>query len=483
MMSSSSPVEKVLVELIAPEPAKKIKLSNDQSAEPQQLPLQPHCQHFVTRKKRFCKLSVANGETYCGEHQPNTDEAAHEASYIPADKRAQRIPCPLDAKHTVYVTKLEKHLKICNAKAPAQQPAFIVTGINSGETDDNNAAAAAADDTAEPPGRLSDLPATRLDGLIAKIQHIYAEHNIADSIATLHLDHVSMDAELARDFYGPEARKHLRQTSAILGYLQHFELLAPATGFIEFGAGKGHLSYWLAQLVKTTEPPSRVLLVDRASHRHKQDNRIAERNVVHRIRADIADLAVRHVAECADAERLVGVSKHLCGAATDLAIRCLRQDERRAQGFVIALCCHHRCEWPSFVGKRFWRDCGLERSDFAIVTKLVSWAVCGSGESRETRRAKASKGQDEAVAAAATTEPNDETAAPTAAVQQRYAQAEREEIGRQCKRLLDYARVQFLRNECALDANLYYYIGTDVTLENVCIVARRMKAEERNKEC
>jgi tRNA:m4X modification enzyme len=28
----------------------------------------PHCQFFVVKKKRFCRMTIKKGEQYCGEH-------------------------------------------------------------------------------------------------------------------------------------------------------------------------------------------------------------------------------------------------------------------------------------------------------------------------------------------------------------------------------------------------------------------------------
>lgn len=49
-----------------------------------------------------------------------------------------------------------------------------------------------------------------------------------------------------------------------------------------------------------------------------------------------------------------------------------------------------------------------------------------------------------------------------------------EEIGWKSKRLLDYARVEYLRS-CGYEANLSYYVDKVHTLENICIVAEYLK--------
>lgn len=43
--------------------------------------------YFVKRKTRFCRMTVAEGKNYCGEHQQNVDDS---------DTDDRRIECPLD---------------------------------------------------------------------------------------------------------------------------------------------------------------------------------------------------------------------------------------------------------------------------------------------------------------------------------------------------------------------------------------------------
>ena len=330
------------------------------------------CKHFVTRKKRYCKMTVAKGQEYCGEHLKIVDQPENESEEA---NKTNRIKCPLDPKHTVFAWKLEKHLKVCNSKIPDNLPTYISPGINigcdeSGETIDNF--------------RLSELDDHVLQSVITKINDLYGKY-LETSIYNLLLEHPVLKDELKAAENGTDSKKHLTQTSSILGYLNHFELITNDKSLVEFGGGKGQLSYWLAQIILKDEhlTNSNVIIIDRASLRHKKDNKIIERDVVERIRADIADVVLEKMDVCK--EEIVGVSKHLCGAATDLALRCLLNTSK-TKGFVIALCCHHRCEWKSFVGKDFLRLHGISKKEFIIMIKIVSWAVCGTGLSREARK-------------------------------------------------------------------------------------------------
>ena len=49
---------------------------------------------------------------------------------------------------------------------------------------------------------------------------------------------------------------------------------------------------------------------------------------------------------------------------------------------MIALCCHHRCSWQSYVGKLFLQDQGFSREDFQLLTSISSWATCGFGKNK-----------------------------------------------------------------------------------------------------
>lgn len=66
-----------------------------------------------------------------------------------------------------------------------------------------------------------------------------------------------------------------------------------------------------------------LLLIERASHRHKCDNKLEKNDGrVCRIRADIADLILHETAVVQKSKHIVGFAKHLCGVATGLQIFC-----------------------------------------------------------------------------------------------------------------------------------------------------------------
>ena len=173
---------------------------------------------------------------------------------------------------------------------------------------------------------------------------------------------------------------------------------------------------------------------------------------------------------------MIGVSKHLCGAATDLALLSVINslDLDRLGGLMIALCCHHRCDWDLFVGKEFLQGKGFNPGEFKLMCGLTSWATCGSGKPRQ-RQDKQQNGNDQE-------EPkkediDSEPVAKSAKHDFRYdrlnlPRERREDIGRKTKRLLDFARVQFLKEKLKLKkAKLYYYCDPTISLENVVLLA------------
>lgn len=217
---------------------------------------------------------------------------------------------------------------------------------------------------------------------------------------------------------------------------------------------EGHLSLWLAKVIVMEQlRKSKVLVVDRASHRYKKDNVMKDFNVVERLRVDIADLDLTEVPFDETCQSLVGVSKHLCGRATDFALKCLVNGNLgriKTDGFLICLCCHHQISLDTFVGRDWMIELGIDKRIFNIIIRLVSWAVCGDGRSRQERN----KGDMELV-------------------------NEREAIGWKCKRLLDFARVKFMQDN-GYDAHLSFYVDKKYTLENVCIVGT-LKKNENNE--
>lgn len=115
-----------------------------------------------------------------------------------------------------------------------------------------------------------------------------------------------------------------------------------------------------------------------------------------RIRTDIKNINLEAIPELSSTSvRWVGCGKHLCGAATDYTIRAcatkLKKErmtssainesmDRKAglQGVAIATCCHHRCTWEAFVGKRFFKEQSFSPCEFELIswmTGILAWTA------------------------------------------------------------------------------------------------------------
>ncbi|XP_057258387.1 tRNA:m(4)X modification enzyme TRM13 homolog isoform X1 [Pezoporus wallicus] len=290
--------------------------------------------------------------------------------------------------------------------------------------------------------------------------------------------------------------------------MEKLHLLGPGRCFIEFGAGRGKLSHWVDVALQNVENVQ-FLLVERATTRFKVDGKHQRRDsIFERLQVDIQHLCLNKV-PILEKKKLpvVGIGKHLCGAATDLALRCLvesyttccdaeneepapkrsRTDQtevasnnsadnesseadcKPVAGIVIALCCHHKCDWTHYVGREFFKSVGLGPVEFHYFQRMSSWATCGM---RETT--KQASGSEESEEQTNNTEEHEQTFGKLESgpdtLQGILTVEERKEIGCLCKRLIDHGRIEYLQQR-GYKAVLQYYIESAVSLENVLLTA------------
>ncbi|KFQ17321.1 tRNA:m(4)X modification enzyme TRM13, partial [Merops nubicus] len=449
-------------------------------------PVPGRCAYFVARKNRFCKMIPAPGRRFCGEHGQQESESAR-----------KRIPCPLDPKHTVYEDQLQKHLKKCNSRDKSK-PVYFVQDINAGLTD-----------IAEIPEKqvpISSLSKEELENLIIKLKK--ASNGLELRLKEQILTHQALQEALNDPKNGESAFKHLKQQASILGNMEKLHLLGPGRCFVEFGAGRGKLSRWVDVALQNAENVQ-FLLVERATTRFKVDGKLKRRDsMFERLQVDIQHLCLKRV-PILEKKKLpvVGIGKHLCGAATDLALRCLvesytaccdgeneepapkrsrtdtaeaasnnsadnessKEDCKPVAGIVIALCCHHKCDWKHYVGREFFKSVGLGPVEFCYFQRMSSWATCGMRET--TTKGSASEDSEEQTNA---TEEHEQTFSKTESgsdtLQGILTVEERKEIGCLCKLLIDHGRIEYLQQR-GYKAALQYYTESAVSLENVLLTA------------
>ncbi|XP_063154405.1 tRNA:m(4)X modification enzyme TRM13 homolog isoform X1 [Candoia aspera] len=445
------------------------------------------CAYFVERKKRFCKMVPAPGRRFCGEHGAQEE-----------DHKRKRIPCPLDPKHTVYEDQLQKHLKKCNSREKPK-PVYFAKDINAGLKNETEL-------SEEQQVPISALSKQELEGLIRKLRK--ASNTINYVLKDQILSHQALQEALNDSQNGDAAFKHLKQQASILGNMERLHLLGPGNCFVEFGAGRGKLSHWVDIALQDAQDVH-FLLVERAPTRFKVDGK-HRKHYFERLQVDIQHLCLSKVPLLLEKKLpLIGIGKHLCGAATDLALRCLvdtyvkfcteeeegpvtkrlktdgtninyhcpdkmhnkcvTENWNPVVGIVVALCCHHRCEWKHYVGQDFFTRVGLGPMEFNFFKRMTSWATCGmrerttettrSGIQNKERRNKDEHDQDDI---------NPECNLDS--LQGLLTTDERKQIGHLCKLLIDHGRIKYLEQR-GYEAVLQHYTDSSVSLENVLLTA------------
>nr|XP_030724658.1 tRNA:m(4)X modification enzyme TRM13 homolog isoform X3 [Globicephala melas] len=400
-------------------------------------PAEGRCGYYVEKKKRFCRMVVAAGKRFCGEHAGAAEE----------ENARKRILCPLDPKHTVYEDQLAKHLKKCNSREKPK-PDFFIQDINAGLKDET--------EIPEQLVPISFLSEEQMENLIKKLRK--ASEGLNSTLKDQIMSHPALHDALNDPKNGDSATKHLKQ---------------------------------------------------QVDGKHRKKNSVFER-----LQIDIQHLCLNKI-PLLSKEKLpvVGIGKHLCGVATDLALRCLvetyaasceeRNEEPLAKrvkndktekeintlakegneknipekwtpvaGIVIALCCHHRCDWRHYVGKEYFRALGLGAVEFHYFQRMSSWATCGMQKTSLEASNISTKRKDQQNDGS---EEHDDggyriTDDSTESLPGFLNVEEKKKIGHLCKLLIDQGRINYLQQK-GFNPALQYYTDPLVSLENVLLTA------------
>lgn len=302
-------------------------------------------------------------------------------------------------------------------------------------------------------GLLEDDDSISQSTIIDIIEKIYQHEFPVSYPSTSHKQSPGVESRL--DELGN--KKHALQQGSLIGNMIDEEFFVKPCIVVEFGAGRGELSRYIAktrakQLAKDHQE-SRYIMVDRSSPKLKFDTKIIKdwkevnpesneiQPIVERIKLDITHLKleaypmVQTHSNC----NVVAVSKHLCGCATDLTLNCLANMKHQAHSILIALCCRQLCTWDSYSrpGREFLEKYGISRQGFAVLIKLTSWAVCGKRSDMDEEEYK-----------------------------------RKESIGLKARAIIDKGRILGLQ-EHKWKARVIEYVDKQVTLENHALIATR----------
>ncbi|KAL4504041.1 hypothetical protein ABPG72_022671 [Tetrahymena utriculariae] len=131
------------------------------------------------------------------------------------------------------------------------------------------------------------------------------------------------------------------------------------------------------------------VLLELESRRNKMDRLHRDNPFYLRYRTNILDFNVNALHQILQEQkypyinqdlRVVGVSKHMCGGATDLSINTLLNclNPQKFEGMMIATCCHHRCSPDTYTNNEFlMNELGYTSQDLQILFYCSSWYVSG----------------------------------------------------------------------------------------------------------
>ena len=196
--------------------------------------------------------------------------------------------------------------------------------------------------------RLSTFDPHRLLEVSHKVTELYQQSPLVISDCIIREYGVDYHVPL-EEGSGPTKVKHAIQHASLLHLLNSLDVLKKENLFLEYGSGKGHLSQLIQNWIQSAH-----ILIDRAGglqHKAVGSGVEGEKLLFKRLSIDIKDLYLDGLEALADhSGDNVAFSKHLCGPATDLTLKCIHQSKKMPSCIVIALCCHQKMAWEEYIG-------------------------------------------------------------------------------------------------------------------------------------
>ncbi|KAG7916804.1 hypothetical protein KL905_004534 [Ogataea polymorpha] len=385
---------------------------------------------------------------YCYNHLPQ----GKLFSKTKNGKTVTRVPCPLDPSHTVWSDKLSRHLKTCNTlkkkldfESNVSKFPWLVVDFNV---------------QGEPALENSPLDYTEFAAFVRRFRDACKQLYPSD----LEMNQIDYKYGLEERMNEVSNRKHVTQQASLIGHMAYEKLLGDGKIYVEFGCGRGEFARYLLRALDTdpgiVASDKQVLLIDRQSPRMKFDTKMREEHTrgavgVARLKTDIKDLDLAAaVSTLKFPGKVVGFSKHLCGTATDLTLRCLlnaRKDPNfQFSGFLVAMCCRHACKynWLLEESRIYLKEkFGVGQQEFLYLCKMACWATSG-----------VRPGMSENDGADHFTGLN---------------LRDRTEIGRQARRAIDESRAHAMQQH-GFSAKLFNYVRADVSMENSCMLIKNI---------
>jgi len=410
------------------------------------------CVFYMENKRRNCKFDAISNSQYCHYHSENQDF----------------VFCPIDPSHAILKSKLETHLKICpklKYEQTLKSAIWFSKGLNSKpeipekpeeekkeimlETYEIKAK---NEEIHKKEKILLDLEAKNPDFLINLAMKIDLMFEKAVKLYNEEIE------ETSKGYFIPileqkslisHKQKDEKQLELMLELMKRYSLLEKDLVYIEYGAGKGHLSH---EVAISTNSESAYVLLEKEPRRNKFDKNHRNNKNFIRLRTDISDFNINQLPQILNDFKpkslklnIIGISKHMCGGATDLTLNSLLKLEEKQgilNGMCIITCCHHRCSIDCYSNKGLLKDLGLKEEESEVFFKMSSWSVTTLYEQKK-EEIKEFLGSDRKT-----------------------------EIGFKVKRIIDIGRCLFIKEKTGKKAAFVKYCDLDLTPENFAIVLK-----------
>lgn len=413
------------------------------------------------KNNKRCGLQVRKGQKYCFAHINKVNEDLPKESEITRKSKKgeviKRVTCTIDPSHTVWEDRLTKHLKICNVVKEKLEIENKEKNCDWFSLDYN------VNDSLTPQ-KFDKGISLDYDVWKSMIPEVVKKHDEFFK-NDLEFNDIKYTKGLEERFAEVTNQKHILQQSSLIGQLIEHSLINPENVVIEFGCGRAEFTRYynkaMNEMFKGTKKYTpQYLLIDRENPRLKFDKKIAmdseqdqvKNTEVERLKVDIKDLKLAESLKTFKSQQYVAISKHLCGVATDLTLRCLTNsiiDDKdiNFKGCVIAMCCRHCCnyEWLMEESKEFLNKFGINSSNFIYFRKMFAWATNGVNPGMSK------------------TDVGDHFS--------KMSYAQREEIGLKIRRILDESR-KYAMKKRGFDVTIVKYVDRSVSLENNCIIIK-----------
>jgi len=242
--------------------------------------------------------------------------------------------------------------------------------------------------------------------------------------------------------------KHAVQQSSLISHMRNI-INEDEINIVEFGCGRAELSRYACLSLRNDKKIKKSILIDRGNNRMKFDKDIKLENdkiILERFKCDIKDMDLSLMLN--DHNNTLAISKHLCGSATDLTLRCMSKIPNK-KATVIAMCCRHACNSRDYINPEYIKNIIDESKEdivyedfFKCLTKISSYATSSYKESEKNK--------------------NDHFTGMNV--------DERTEIGLIARRTIDEGRLQWCKKEWSIEGSMLKYCDYEITLENVALV-------------